>query len=103
MYAVIETGGKQFKVEKGDTLNIELLDAKKDVTFSNILLVVYDGKVVVGAPYIADAKVKAKVLEHGKADKVIVFKYKNKINYRRKRGHRQQFTKVQIEEIKLGE
>ena len=102
MYAVIETGGKQYKVEKGDTIKIELFDAEKDITFSNVLLVVDDGKVEIGTPYVAQAKVKAKVIEHGKADKVIVFKYKNKINYRRKRGHRQPFTKVQIEDIKIG-
>jgi len=102
MYAVIETGGKQYKVEKGDTIKIELFDAKKELTFSKVLLVVDDGKVEIGTPYVTQAKVKAKVLEHGKADKVIVFKYKNKINYRRKRGHRQPFTKVQIEDIKVG-
>jgi large subunit ribosomal protein L21 len=102
MYAVIETGSKQYKVSNGDILDVELLDNQESVTFNNILLLADGEKVEVGTPYIKGAKVSAKVLGVNKDDKVTTFKYKNKINYHRTIGHRQNYTRIQIEEIKHG-
>ncbi len=101
MYAIIETGGKQYKVSKGDLLEIELLDAEKEdeVEFDKVLACAGNGEFQVGQPYLEDVKVKGRILEHGKGDKVIIFKYKPKKNYRKKQGHRQPYTLVQIEEI----
>ncbi|MDM8534147.1 50S ribosomal protein L21 [Clostridiaceae bacterium HSG29] len=103
MYAVIETGGKQYKVQEGDKLFIEKLEveAGETIDFDNVLLVSKDGELAVGSPYVESAKVKASVIENGKGPKVIVFKYKNKEGYRKKRGHRQPYTKIQIETISL--
>jgi len=103
MYAVIETGGKQYKVQEGDKLFIEKLEveAGETIDFDNVLLVSKDGELAIGSPYVESAKVKASVLENGKGPKVIVFKYKNKEGYRKKRGHRQPYTKIQIETISL--
>jgi large subunit ribosomal protein L21 len=101
VYAIIETGGKQYKVEEGAVLFIEkLADVEGEVvTFDKVLLVSKDGKVTAGAPTVAGATVTGKVEKHGKAKKIIVYKYKAKKNYRRKQGHRQPFTKVVIEKI----
>lgn len=101
MYAIIETGGKQYKVQEGDTLRVELLDAEvgQTVEIDNVLMVNKDGQVKVGNPYVAGAKVELKVQEHGKGKKIIVFKYKPKKNYRRKQGHRQPYTAVVVEKI----
>jgi large subunit ribosomal protein L21 len=101
MYAIVETGGKQYKVSEGDQLFIEKLAVEDgaEVTFDKVLFVSKDGNVVVGSPVIAGATVTAKVVKHGKAKKIIVFKYKSKKNYRRKQGHRQPYTKVQTEKI----
>lgn len=101
MYAIIETGGKQFRVEQGQTLFVEKLDANvgDTVTIDKVLLVEKDGEVKVGAPVVDGAKAVLKVVEHGKGKKVIVFKYKPKKNYRRKQGHRQPYTKVVVEAI----
>ncbi|TCS96492.1 50S ribosomal protein L21 [Hazenella coriacea] len=101
MYALIETGGKQYRVEKDSVLFIEKLNAQEGdtVTFDKVLLVNKDGETKVGAPIINGAKVVAKVVKHGKAKKVTVFKFKAKKNYKRTRGHRQPFTKVVIESI----
>ncbi len=103
MYAVIETGGKQYRVQEGDKLFIEKLEveAGETIDFDNVLLVSKDGELAVGNPYVESAKVKASVIENGKGPKVIVFKYKNKEGYRKKRGHRQPYTKIQIETISL--
>ncbi len=101
MYAVIETGGKQVRVEEGRTLKVERLQAEPGaaITLDRVLLVA-DGKATrVGTPVVKGASVKATVVAHGKARKVIVFKYKSKVHYRRKRGHRQQFTTLRIEKI----
>lgn len=102
MYAVIETGGKQYKVEQGDTLYIEKLDVQADaaVTFDKVVAVNTDKDVKIGSPYVKGAKVTAKVLKNGKAKKVTVFTYKPKKNEKRKMGHRQPYTKVEITEIK---
>ena len=98
MYAVMETGGKQYKVAVGDTLFIERLDNAADdkVTFDKVILVSDKGSVNVGAPYVAGATVSAKVLKNGKAKKIIVFKMKPKKGYRRKQGHRQPYTQIEI-------
>ena len=103
MYAVIEACGKQYKVTKGDVVFFEKLDAEegKKVTFDKVVLLSDDGKVEVGAPYVKGIKVEGKVVAHGKGKKIIVFKYKAKKNYRRKQGHRQPYTKVEITAIKL--
>ncbi|MCU0641078.1 MAG: 50S ribosomal protein L21 [Candidatus Margulisbacteria bacterium] len=102
MYAVIETGGKQQKVLAGDILDVELLDNSKSVTFSNVLLIADGDQVSIGTPYVKGAKVSAKVIGNVKDDKVTSLKYKRKVNYHRTIGHRQNYTRVQIEEIKNG-
>lgn len=101
MYAVIETGGKQYRVQEGDTLFVEKINGNEgeEISFDKVLLVSNDGDVKIGKPYVEGATVGAKILEHGKAKKIIVFKYKAKKDYRRKQGHRQPYTKVQIEKI----
>lgn len=101
MYAVIETGGKQYKVSEGDVIFIEKLEAAEGeaVTFDKVLVVADGEKVNVGAPVVSGATVTAKVEKQGKAKKIYVFKMKRKKNYRRKKGHRQPFTKVTIEKI----
>ncbi len=101
MYAVIETGGKQYKVSEGDVVFIEKMDAAEGetVTFDKVLVVADGENVNVGAPTVAGATVTAKVEKQGKAKKIYVFKMKRKKNYRRKKGHRQPFTKVTIEKI----
>ncbi|MBM7644713.1 large subunit ribosomal protein L21 [Scopulibacillus daqui] len=100
MYAIIETGGKQLKVEEGQVLYIEKLHAEpgETVTFDKVLFVGGDN-VKVGQPTVEGASVTAKVEEHGRGKKVVVFKFKRRKNYRRKQGHRQPFTKVTIEKI----
>ena len=102
MYAIIESCGKQYKVAEGDVVFFEKLNAEegKKVTFDNVILVSDEGKVQVGNPYVKGVKVEGKVVSHGKAKKVIVFKMKSKANYRRKYGHRQPYTKVEITSIK---
>ena len=101
MYAIIKTGGKQYRVQEGDLITIEKLEAAADetVTFDQVLTVVNDGSVKVGTPLVNGAKVTGKVVEHGKGKKILVFKYKAKSNYRRRQGHRQPFTNVRIESI----
>ena len=102
MYAIIESCGKQYKVAEGDVIFFEKLDAEegKKVDFDKVVLV-YDGeKIEVGNPYVKGVKVEGKVVAHGKSKKIIVFKYKPKKNYRRKQGHRQPYTKVEITSIK---
>lgn len=103
MYAVIESCGKQYKVAEGDVVFFEKLDAEegKKVTFDKVVLVSEDGKVQVGNPYVKSVKVEGKVVSHGKAKKILVYKMKPKKNYRRMQGHRQPYTKVEITSIKL--
>ena len=102
MYAVIESCGKQYKVTKGDVIFFEKLDTEegKKVTFDKVILVSDGDKVEIGNPYVKGVKVEGKVISHGKGKKIIVFKYKPKKNYRRKQGHRQPYTKVEITAIK---
>ncbi len=100
MYAIIETGGKQYTVEAGDKIRVEKLDVKEGdkVTFDKVLFVSGDDAKI-GAPYVEGAKVEAKVLAQGKAKKVVVYKYKAKKNERKKNGHRQPYTLVEISGI----
>lgn len=102
MYAIIETGGKQIKVEEGQEIYIEKLDAEagNSVTFGNVVFVSGDDAKV-GAPFIEGATVTGKVEKHGRAKKIIVYKFKKRKNYRRKQGHRQPYTKVIIDKIDL--
>ncbi len=100
MYAIIETGGKQYKVAEGDVIFVEKLDAEVEATYTfDKVLAIGGDEAKIGAPVVEGASVTAKVLKQGKDKKVIVFKYKPKKNYRRKQGHRQPYTKVQIEKI----
>ena len=100
MYAIIKTGGKQYRVQQGDELRVEKLDAQKGdkVVFDEVVAVGGD-KLVVGTPLVEGYAVTAEVLEQGKGDKVIIYKYKAKKDYRRKNGHRQPFTLVKITDI----
>lgn len=102
MYAIIETGGKQVKVEKGQEIYIEKLDvdAEDVFTFDKVLFVGGDN-VKVGVPFVEGATVKATVVKNGRGKKITVFKYKAKKNYHRKLGHRQPYTKLVIDEINL--
>ena len=101
MYAVIQTGGKQYKVEKDSVLYIEKLDVAADdtVTFDRVLACGEVGEAKLGNPYVKGASVTGKVLKNGKSPKILVYKYKAKKNYRRRQGHRQPYTKVQIEKV----
>ena len=101
MYAIIKTGGKQYKVAEGDILNVEKLNAKKgaEVVFDEVLAIVNDGEVTVGKPFINGAKVTATVEDQGKGEKILVFKYRAKVNYRKRMGHRQPYTAVKISGI----
>ncbi|MBC8079173.1 MAG: 50S ribosomal protein L21 [Gorillibacterium sp.] len=101
MYAIFETGGKQYKVQEGDVLVIERLTAAEGevVTFDRVLAVSNDNGLTIGAPLLAGATVSAKVAKHDKAKKIVIFKYKAKKNYRRKQGHRQPFTQIVIDKI----
>ena len=103
MYAIIEACGRQYKVQEGETVYFEKLGAEegKKVSFDKVVLVSDEGKVEVGAPYVKGIKVEGKVVAHGKGKKIVVFKYKAKKNYKRKQGHRQPYTKVEITAIKL--
>lgn len=101
MYAVLKTGGKQFRVSEGDVLFVEKLEAEVDsvVELTEVLAVSNGETLTVGKPVVEGAKVLAKVVAQGKAKKVVVFKYKRKKDYRRKNGHRQPYTKILIEKI----
>ena len=103
MYAIIETGGKQYKVQEGDVLFIEKLDAEPDSTveFDRVLAVFDAEKVKMGTPYVTGVKVQARVDKHGKNKKIIVFKMKPKKGYRRRQGHRQPYTRVRIESVTI--
>lgn len=103
MYAIIVTGGKQYKVQQGDVLYIEKLDVEADtaISFDQVIAVGKEDGMVLGAPYVKGATVAAKVLKNGKAKKITVFTYRSKKNSKRKLGHRQPYTKVEIENIAL--
>ena len=100
-YAVFKTGGKQYRVQPGDTLDVELLPDEVDsvAEFGEVLAVSKDGELTVGAPRVEGARVLAQVKSHYKDKKLIVYKYKAKTRYRRKRGHRQSYTRLVIQDI----
>ncbi len=102
MYAIIETGGKQYQVKEGDVVFIEKLEAAAEskVSFDNVIAVGKDDGLTVGAPFVAGAAVEATVLKNGKSKKITVFTYKSKKGEKRKMGHRQPYTQVKIEAIK---
>jgi large subunit ribosomal protein L21 len=104
MYAIVKTGGKQYQVEPGKIIEVEKLDAapNDEVTLSEVLLVKDGETVKVGSPTVANTSVKALVVNHDKSRKVIIFKFKRRKNYRRKTGHRQEFTRLRIQEINVG-
>ena len=101
MYAIIETGSKQYKVSEGDIIKVEKLNINpgEEYSFNNILLVADGEKISFGSPYIANAVVTANVIGNGKEKKVIVYKYKSKKGFHKKKGHRQQFTQLEIKKI----
>ena len=101
MYAVIQTGGKQYRVQQGDVIFVEKINAQADeaVTFDEVLLVGNDGETKIGTPVVEGAKVEGKVLAQVKSKKIVVYKYKAKKNERKKQGHRQPYTKVEIGKI----
>jgi len=102
MYAIIENKGKQYKVQEGEVIEIDLLQEKKEIEFSNVLLLNDGSSIKVGTPYIKNCLVTAEVLEETKGPKVIAFKYKRRKNQARKKGHRQKYTKIRINRIKHG-
>lgn len=105
MYAIIETGGRQYRVATGDTLKVERIEGKEGdlIEMPKVIAVGEGENISVGKPTLESAKVLAEILSHGKADKVVVFKMKRRKNYRRLRGHRQHFTQLRIREISGGE
>ena len=103
MYAVVMTGGKQYRVSAGDKIRVEKLNAEAGSTVSldKVLVIGGEGETMVGAPYVAGASVEAEVVANGKADKVVIFKYKAKKDYRKKQGHRQPYTELKINGISV--
>ena len=100
MYAIIATGGKQYRVSEGDVIYIEKIDAQVDSTVSfDVLLMGNDGDVKIGTPVVEGVKVEGKVVGQIRGEKIVVYKYKSKKNYRRKQGHRQPYTKVEITKV----
>jgi large subunit ribosomal protein L21 len=104
MYAIIRTGDKQFRAEPGMTIKVPSIGAEvgDTITFDDVLVASTDDGVMVGAPTVAGASVLAEVVSHGRGKKLIVFKWKRRKNYRRKKGHRQGFTEVRVSEIRTG-
>lgn len=104
MYAVVDSGGKQYRVEQGRTLVIDRLEAEPgaSVTFDRVLLIADEERVTVGNPTVSGASVRGTVLEHGRGPKVVVFRFRPKAHYRRRTGHRASLTRVRIEEIATG-
>ena len=104
MFAVIESGGKQHRVQEGDVLRLEKLavEAGGSVTFDRVMMVGEGDDVAIGTPVVDGSSVTAEVLAHGRGDKVIVFKRKRRKGYRKKQGHRQNFTEIRIDEVALG-
>ena len=102
MQAIFVTGGKQYKVSEGDVIFVEKLELEGEtVEFDNVLMTIDGDNVTVGTPNVAGAKVTAKLIKNGKSKKIMVFKFKAKKNYRRRQGHRQPYTKLQIEKISV--
>ncbi len=103
MYAIIETGGKQYRVEEGSTIRVEKLPAEKGeaVTFDRVLFCNNGEGVKIGTPYLDNCQVEGKIVRNGRGRKITVYKYKPKKNYSRKQGHRQPFSEVKIEKINI--
>lgn len=105
MYAIIRTGGKQYRVQKGDVIDVEKITLpranQKTYKFDEVLLLDDDNELYVGTPTVANAQVEAKVVEQGKCEKVIVYKYKSKKDERKKQGHRQPYTRLEITKVGL--
>jgi len=103
VFAIVEAAGKQYKVTEGSLLQVDcvLAPVNEEVAFDRVLLARKDGEILVGRPYLENVRVRGRVLSVGKGEKVIVFKYKPKVNYRRKKGHRQPVTIVRIEKIEI--
>jgi len=101
VYAIVETGGKQVRVEPGKWVDVEMLPGEEgaEVVLDRVLLVADESDVIVGTPYVPGARVRAQIVKHGRGKKIIVFKYKPKKNYRKKQGHRQPFTRLMITAI----
>ncbi|MCD6229138.1 MAG: 50S ribosomal protein L21 [Candidatus Omnitrophica bacterium] len=99
MWAIVEIGGKQYKVKEGDILEVERIKKDSPITLDKVLLFCKDKEVKVGAPYLDDVKVTAEILEEKKGEKVVIFKYKRRKKYRRKRGHRQILSRLKISQI----
>jgi len=101
MYAIIQTGGKQYKVSPGDEIKVEKIKVEPGevITIDKVLMVAKDDGIEVGRPYLENTVVRAKILKHGKGKKIIVFKYKRRKNYKRKKGHRQHYSLIKIEAI----
>lgn len=101
MFAIVETGGKQYRVHEGLVIRVEKLEADpgKEVVLEKVLMVDKDGDMSVGAPYVDAAKVACEVMEHGRGRKIIVFKHKRRKDYRKKQGHRQDFTTIKVKSI----
>lgn len=102
MYAIVETGGKQYQVEEGRYLDVELLDGEKDskIVFDKVVMIVNGKKSKVGQPYVAGASAEGTIVKHDKEKKIIVYKQRPKKGYRKKQGHRQGFTRVMISKIR---
>ena len=102
MYAIVETGGKQYQVEEGRYLDVELLDGEKDskIVFDKVVMIVNGKKSKVGQPYVAGASAEGSIVKHDKEKKIIVYKQRPKKGYRKKQGHRQGFTRVMISKIR---
>lgn len=103
MYAIVESGNKQYKIRQGDVIDVELLHEDKDniINLEKILLLADEENIVIGTPFLNNSTIKARVLDEVKDDKVISFKYKNKTGYHKTKGHRQKYTRIKIEEISL--
>ncbi len=100
MYAIVESGGFQFNLREGEEISIPKLEAKpKDKITLDKVLFIGGEKTLIGAPYVKDAKVEGEVLSQGKSEKITVFKFKRRVKYRRKKGHRQEYTKIRVEKI----
>lgn len=102
MFAIIESGGKQYRVQKGDVLRLEKLDAEAGATVDLPVLMLGGDEVTIGTPRVAGAAVKAEVLAHGRGEKIHVYKFRAKTNYRRHTGHRQSYTEVRVTDIAAG-
>ena len=103
MYAVIKTGGKQYRVQEGDIIDVEKISSDSEsIVISEVLMVGDENETKIGTPYVSGATVEAEIIENGKFEKVIIYKYKSKKDYRRKQGHRQPFTRLEIKSVSDG-